>query len=246
MIEINLLPGSASKKKSRGGAGIDIRALATEWAGKVKEPVVVGSIAAVLIGIGGMAFMYVSQGRRETSLNERLEKAVSDSTRFSAVLKEQIRTAAKRDSVARTLNIIRTIDNNRYVWSHILDEVATALPPYTWLTKLEQTSAVVNAAAKQVPVKAAPGAAPAAATPAAAEESSKLEFRLVGNTVDIQALTRFMQTLESSPFVENVRLRRSELVVIDGKDVTEFELEGAFETPPPSVLRTVPFSASVR
>lgn len=242
MIEINLLPGAAKKKRSRGGAGLDIRALATEWATKVKDPIMLGSVGAAVVGIAAIAFMYFYQGKREADLTARLERAVSDSTRFAAVLREQIRTAAKRDSVSRTLRIIRSIDNNRYVWSHVLDEVSSALPPYTWLTRVEQTSMVVNAAARP----AGPPRPGVAAPPPVEPEDLTTEFRIVGNTVDIQALTRFMTTLESSPFVQNVRLLRSELVLIDGKDVTEFELAGAYETPPPSAVRTVPLSASVR
>lgn len=247
MIEINLLPGAAKKKRSRGGGGFDIKALAGEWVTKVKDPIMLGSVSAALVGLAAIAFMYIYQGRREAELTARLDKAVSDSTRFAAVLAEQMRTTAKRDSVARTLRIIRTIDNNRYVWAHVLDEISTALPPYTWLTRVEQTSNVVNAAAR--PPAARPGApaTPAPGGAAAAEpEEANTEFRLIGNTVDIQALTRFYKNLESSPFLQNVRLVRSELVVIDGKDVTEFELAGAYETPAPSVIRTVPLSASVR
>lgn len=245
MIEINLLPGAAKKKRSRGGGGFDIRAAGAEWIAKVKDPVAVGSVAAAAVGIAAIGFMYVSQGRRETTLAERLEKATTDSTRFAAVLAEQARTAAKRDSVVRTLRIIRAIDNNRYVWAHVLDEVSTALPPYTWLTRIEQTSTVVSAAAKVPETKPAPGTPAPKAAPEPDTES-RLDFRVIGNTVDIQALTRFMKTLESSPFVQNVQLRRSNLVQIDGKDVTEFELEGSYETPPPGVVHTVPLSASVR
>jgi Tfp pilus assembly protein PilN len=251
MIEINLLPGAAKKKRSRGAGGFDIKALAGEWATKVKDPILLGSAAAAILGFAAIGFMFVYQGRRERDLNTRLEKAVTDSTRFAAVLAEQIRTTAKRDSVARTLRIIRSIDNNRFVWSHILDEISNALPPYTWLTRVEQTSNIVNAAARPPAAKpGAPGAAAAPAAPVAAASAEpdepSTEFRLIGNTVDIQALTRFYKNLESSPFLQNVRLVRSELVVIDGKDVTEFELAGAYETPPPSVIRTVPLSASVR
>jgi Tfp pilus assembly protein PilN len=239
MIEINLLPGATKKKRSRGGAGFDLRGLVSEWSTKVKDPILMGSIGAAVVGLSAIAFMYFHQGSREASLTERLEKAVTDSTRFAAVLREQTRAAAKRDSVAKTLGIIRTIDNNRYVWAHILDEVATALPPYTWLSRVEQTSAVTSAAAKK------PDPKTAAAAPVV-EEEGRTEFRVVGNTVDMQALTRFMTTLENSPFVRDIRLRRSELVTIDGKEVTEFELDGAYESPPPGAIRTVPLSASVR
>ena len=42
-------------------------------------------------------------------------------------------------------------------------------------------------------------------------------MRLVGRTVDIQALTRFMKDLEASPFLTNVQLDKSELARRPGK-----------------------------
>ena len=39
------------------------------------------------------------------------------------------------------IEIIQAIDNNRYVWPHVLDEVSRSLPSYTWLTSMQQTSA---------------------------------------------------------------------------------------------------------
>jgi hypothetical protein len=73
-----------------------------------------------------------------------------------------------------------------------------------------------------------------------------VKFRLIGNTVDIQALTRFMKLLETSPFVANVQLARSEMVLIDGKEVTEFQLDAEYERPERAVLTTAPVSLSVR
>lgn len=245
MIEINLLPGG-SKRKKAAGAGLDIRALVAQVGSSIKDPYLIGAVAGVIIGLGAIAFMFLHQSRRERDLTARLEKAVSDSGRFAAVLTEQARISAKRDSVAKSLRIIRAIDNNRYIWPHLMDEVATALPPYTWLTSLEQTSVVQNIAARQPDKKPVPGAAVTGTSGGAVEEEGTLAFRIVGNTVDIQALTRFMKTLESSPFIRDVQLRRSEMAVVDGKDVTEFELDGSYEPPPPSVIRTVPLAGTVR
>lgn len=73
-----------------------------------------------------------------------------------------------------------------------------------------------------------------------------LRFRLVGQTIDIQALTTFMRQLESSPFIQSVTLAKSEIVMVDGKDVTQFELSAAYEVPSPGVIRTTPLVVPVR
>lgn len=73
-----------------------------------------------------------------------------------------------------------------------------------------------------------------------------LTFRVIGQTVDIQALTMFMRQLESSPFVQSVSLTKSEIVIVEGKDVTQFELTAAYEVPPAGVVQTSPLVVPVR
>ena len=76
--------------------------------------------------------------------------------------------------------------------------------------------------------------------------SAPQRFKIVGNTVDIQALTRFMKLLETSPFIQKVTLSKSELVVVEGKEITEFTLEAEYERPTPDAIVTAPVSLSVR
>ncbi|HEY0243649.1 MAG TPA: PilN domain-containing protein, partial [Gemmatimonadaceae bacterium] len=72
-----------------------------------------------------------------------------------------------------------------------------------------------------------------------AEASRATRFRIVGHTVDIQALTLFMKTLEASPFIQNVQLTRSDIALVDGKEVTEFNLEAESQKPPAFLVKTV-------
>ena len=71
-----------------------------------------------------------------------------------------------------------------------------------------------------------------------------IQFKVVGHTVDIQALTRFMKSLEASPFIQNVQLTRSDLVQAEGKEVTEFTLAAQTQAPPPFAIKTVPLIVS--
>ena len=64
---------------------------------------------------------------------------------------------AQRDSVARQIVIIRSLDGSRYIWPHVLDEVNKALTPYTWLKSLQQTSAVPTVAPEVEAGVAGPG-----------------------------------------------------------------------------------------
>jgi Tfp pilus assembly protein PilN len=155
----------------------------------------------------------------------------------------------------RQLQIIRTIDENRYNWAHILDEVSRALPAYTWLTVMEQTTtAPLPPGVDTLSAERQAVGAGAAAKKKASEEAKvdtinvhpPLGFRVVGQTVDIQALTMFMRQLEGSPFIQKVTLSKSEIVIVEGKDVTQFELSAEYEVPPPGVVRTTPLVVPVR
>lgn len=252
MIQINLLPGTRKKSKARGGP--DVLAALAGLVAQVKDPFLIAAVVSVAAAGGAVGTLFLAQTREAAQLAERERTAVQDSTRFAAVLGEKAKAQAQVDSVMRQLAVIREIDNNRYVWPHVMDEVSRALPPYTWLNSIEQISA--PPAAATVPT---PGAAPAAAGDSASAakpmkkplldddvETLALKFLITGTTVDIQALTRFMRVLEASPFVENVNLVKSSLVVADGREVTEFRLEAEYQSPDKASIQTVPVSLSVR
>jgi Tfp pilus assembly protein PilN len=245
MIEINLLPGS--KKKTKGSTGMNFAAIGQSIAARVKDPYLIGATTTAILAVAIVGFMFLSQSSRESSLREKEQKAVQDSTRYAAVLREKARAEAQRDTVARQLNIIRSIDNNRFVWPHLLDEISRALPPYTWLTTVAQTSMPQSAAAIPLPkpgAEEAPAAKKKSIDTVAVEDT--LKFRLVGNTIDVQALTRFMTLLEASPFVKNVNLIKLTPVIEADKQVAEFFLEAEFQKPDSSAIRVVPVLQTLR
>lgn len=249
MIEINLLPGARRKARRGGGTSFDLAASLASVRERIRQPWLIGSVAVASIAIAAVAFLYVQQTRRETKVEEALQKAVQDSTRFASVLREREKAEARRDTVLRSLNLIRAIDDDRYIWPHILDEVSHALPPYTWLVSLGYS----GLGQAQTPIQTL---APSAPSDSAGKKKRKplgtvvardtIHVRVVGNTVDIQALTRFMKQLESSPFLEQVQLAKSERANDNGKEVTQFQLDMMYTRPDPSMVRRVPLAVSVK
>lgn len=249
MLEINLAPGNRKAARSKGK--ISIPALLASVTGNIRDPWLITSAASVVLSVAVVGALYASQSNRAGEIEQRIENAVRDSTRYAKVLDARQKLTAERDSVHRQLQIIRSIDDNRYNWAHILDEVSRALPAYTWLTSIEQTS--------KPPLPPAPDSS-ATATKSRGAAAKKdpapkadtvlvhpdLTFRVVGQTVDIQALTMFMRQLESSPFIQRVALTKSEIVIVDGKDVTQFELTAAYEVPPAGVIQTTPMTVPLR
>ena len=241
MIEINLLDPDG--EGAGGGIAESLAAFGARTRTLVGDPYLTGAVVAALLAVGGGGLLYTSQARADVALAAREQRATADSTRYAALLAARRAAGAERDSVQRQLGVITAIDSARYAWAHVLDEVSRALPPYTWLTAVQQTSAPPLPAA---PRKDAKSAATATADKPAGDKSGRpdsvvsrtLAFRIVGQTVDIQALTAFMRDLEASPFVQHVQLARSEAAQVDGKDVTEFTLDAELQTPPRDLLRT--------
>lgn len=245
MIEINLLPGG---RKSKGhGTRPDLKAVFASGAARIRDPFLAAALICLVIGGGGVAWMFTSQRSEAAEITARAEQAQRDSARFAAVIGERRLAEAQRDSVRRTLHIIRTIDDDRFVWAHVLDEVSRALPPYTWLRSVAQVVPAAPPSAPPAPQKKdGKDAKDANASADSVDTPAPLRFRVVGHTVDIQALTRFMKMLEYSPFVQHVQLARSELVNADGKEVTEFTLDAEYQRPDSSALQTVAVTLPVR
>jgi Tfp pilus assembly protein PilN len=272
MIEINLLPGDAKKKK-RGkattGSGFKMEIHPGRWfaglSDKITDKYMLGAIGAAGAAGALIVLMFISQTARAALLDARENKAVKDSAQYSAVLTAKAKAEATRDSLYQQIAIIKSIDDSRYLWSHLMYEISNALPQYTWLIEVSQTSAPKSVAMADTTVKK--GAATTADTAGQAAKSPRqrqlerdrakraradslladarqLSFKIVGHTVDIQALTRFMKSLEASPFIQNVQLTRSDLVQAEGKEVTEFTLVAETQSPPPFVIKTVPLVVS--
>ncbi len=246
MIEINLLPGATRKGRSGGMQASELIASASQIA---SDKYTMGAAGGVIAALAIIGFLYIHQGRVGADLDERELKATQDSSRYSALITAKTRAEASRDSLFQQLSIIKSIDDTRFLWSHVMEELSGALPPYTWLTSVTQTSIPPSAAAADTS-KAGQNAQKKKGPDAIRERRARsdsllaaaksVKFRVIGNTVDIQALTRFIKALEGSAFIQNVQLARSDLVVKDGKEVTEFQLDAETQTPPPYAVKTVP------
>ena len=248
MIQVNLLPGSASKSQRRD---FNISGMFSGAASSISDKYLVsavGTVSAVVLTVG---FLFMGQSSRERTLVEREQRAMQDSARYKVVLQAKAQAEAKRDSLYQQVAIIKSIDDSRFLWPHLLEEISNSLPQYTWLTVVTQTSAPPSsafqdttrrAAAKDTAGKSKEAIAAekkARADSVLAEASRATKFRIVGHTVDIQALTLFMKTLEASPFIQNVQLTRSDIALVDGKEVTEFHLEAESQKPPAFLVKTV-------
>jgi Tfp pilus assembly protein PilN len=242
MIEINLLPGARKKKPARQ-ASFDMSGSLAGLSGRFKDGVLIGSIAAGLLGSGALGWMYWSQTQETEQLTVELEQARRDSVANQKLFIENVRAEAMRDTLLRQVNLIRGLDQDRYIWPHVMEEVSRALPQYTWLRSLVISGTPqgsVNQAAPP-PKTAASADTTKLARPVSIATSIKPDsvmVKILGQTVDIQAVPRFMSDLEASPFLGGpVSLQSTELAKEQQQDVTQFQLTFLYTRPDTAQLR---------
>ena len=86
--------------------------------------------------LGWLGFVFLGTTRELSALEPQLEQSRAENKRFKAFLAEKRHQETIRDSLVAQIGTIRTVDGDRYVWPHLLDEVTRALPAYTWLVDL--------------------------------------------------------------------------------------------------------------
>jgi Tfp pilus assembly protein PilN len=257
MIEINLLPGARKPKRS-AGPSVDVGAMFSGAMARVTDPFLIIALVGVVLGLGAVAVQYVLLGRSASAVTERQTQATADSTRFAVVLAERSLAEAQRDSIGRQFSFIHAVDGARFTWAHLLSELNTALPAYTWLIRITQTSPVISVVSRDTMAgKVVDTSSAAAKRPkrtktieeleaSAAAAVPRLSIRVIGQTVDVGAVTRLWRTLEASPFIEGVSLVGTDIKLADGREVTEFTLDMTYQIPAPSAIRTVPLKVAVR
>jgi Tfp pilus assembly protein PilN len=236
MIEINLLPG---KKKAPKGAGMklslpDFKGLLAQ----VKDPWLLGAIAAWVVVGGGGALLFITDRARLAAAESRLESVRNEKRRYDVVISQKRQAERVRDSLLSEINVIRSIDADRYIWPHVLDQTTKALPPYTWITSMQTASAIV-----------APGASPANGPQTIEHDSTgrpTVKVSIRGRTVDIQAYTTYLRQLAASPWFTDVTPAASQTVIEADRPVTEFTVTVSYRVADSVYIRTVPLVQSVR
>jgi Tfp pilus assembly protein PilN len=220
MITINLKPGS-KRAKAGGSLAGGIGALKS-LPGRVKDPWPMAALIVVAITAIGLALIGFGSASKVSSLEDELTTARAENRRFKTFLVEKKRAEAARDSVVQQIATIRSVDGDRYVWPHILDEVTRAVPPFTWLTSV-------------TPIQA-----PVSLDTTATIVPSAVSFQVLGRTMDIQGFTRFMRQLEDSPWLRDVTVVNTTIEIDHGRAVTAFTLRVGYDRPGKASAATPP------
>ena len=159
-----------------------------------------------------------------------LQQARNDERTYRGLLNEKRRMESLRDSLVIELEAINAIDSDRYIWPHILSEVTRALPDFTWLAALDNISTTLQ----PLPDGTMP------------EGPIPIRFSVEGRTSDIQAYTRFVRLLGSSPWLTNIQPGATPTVMAEEREVIAFQIQGAFQRADSAFVRMVPVTDVVR
>ena len=213
MIEIDLL----EQRRSRRPGAED----ATRWRWTrilPRDGWMIGSVVVVLGAAFAAVYPFVTAGDGAPTAALRLEAAIRDSVQIAAVVAGARALESRRDSMAGRIDAILELDARRYVWAHLMDEVAGALPREAWLTRVAHLPPV----------------------------EGKHRIQIEGGVVGSLALTRFWNRLEASPFIRDVRLANSERIARPLPQAAEgshqFVLEAEFEHPDADLIELIPFA----
>jgi Tfp pilus assembly protein PilN len=245
MITVNLRPNLKRRRAGSPfqGAMQGVRGLGS----KIKDPLLLLAVASWVGVLGWLGFVVVGTSRELNALEPQLEATRAENKRFKAFLTEKRHQETIRDSLVAQISVIRHVDGDRYVWSHVLDEVTKALPAYTWLIDVGTAAAAATPGTPPAPSAATPASHKAADSAANAPPApSVIQFEVNGRTVDIQAYTRFLRQLEASPWVTDVTPVSAQTVVEKERPVTAFTIRATYKQADSAYIRTVPLSQSVR
>ncbi|MEX0892046.1 MAG: PilN domain-containing protein [Gemmatimonadota bacterium] len=208
MIEINLLPGSAKRSRRRAGGGLP---------GKLKgaklpefDRLMAFAVAMWLVVPALTLWMFLGQRSTLADLQAQYDGAVQDSINLSAVYAQvQVLDSIRRD-VADRVAVIETIDEARYNWAHLMDEISRAVPDYLWLDNVQDITG---------------GADP-----------MQPSMSIAGKAANMFAVTAFMNNLSASYFIGDVRFIGTDQMLDNEKLVYSFTVEADYSAPPPDVI----------
>lgn len=212
MIEVNLHPGEGGKKRGGGGlSDLSVSLPDLEGIGGLEtlrsDPWHASFLLFLVVVPLVVGFLWYQQSQRADRLNQRLDEALADSARLADLRALSDSITARREEIQDRIALVRELDQNRFAWPHLMDEVSRALPSRAWLTGIERQSGLPN-----------------------------LRVRLEGAGASPLVITDFVRALEGSTFVGEVRIVNSQRQQVEGMEAQSFTLSVTYREPPTSAV----------
>jgi type IV pilus assembly protein PilN len=123
MVRINLLP----REEKPSGAAI-------VW-GRVFVWTLIGAALVLIAGAG----LHIFRSYEISTLKSDIEEAVAEQEKYreQAALVDALKV--KRKQITQRIEVIETLDQNRHLRVHLLDELARSVPEYVWLQRFHES-----------------------------------------------------------------------------------------------------------
>lgn len=208
MIDVNLHPSRARKrrKRRRGLSGLSFEmpdfgnvAVLDTFRGDPWNAAMIASFIVVPVVV---IFLWLQQRSEAEELQARLDGALADSARLAEQLALNDSLTRRRAQIRSRIQVVRQLDQNRYVWPHVLDEISAALPRDAWLDAVRQQSPLPD-----------------------------LQVQLTGIAGTPLVVTDYVRNLERSPYVGEVQIVGTSKQMEDGVATQAFTLNISYVTP---------------
>jgi len=202
MIEVNLHP-EGSKRRRRGRRRLPgPPAWLTGRPAGGRDAWSTAAMAVPAIVLLFIGWLWLSQRSQRGDLEARLAEAVEDSARLSDLRTLSDSLIAREADIRQRLDLIQGLDDGRFVWPHLLDELSRALPSYVWLTAVRLNSPLPD-----------------------------LRVQVDGMAANPLAITAFVRRLQESPYVGDVRILGSQEQALQGFSAHSFKLIVGYAEP---------------
>ena len=212
MIEVNLHPtGGKARKGGRKKFSVPAWADRSRAAGEGRDPWTVAAVTAFVVAGLAIGGMWYAQRSDAAELEMRLEEAREDSTRLADLRVLSDSLIDRERQIRERLELVRGLDEGRFIWPHLLDEISSALPQYTWLTAIRVATPLPD-----------------------------LTVQIDGVAANPLAVTRFVRNLQASEYVRQVRIMGSQQAEVENVAAQAFKLLVSYEQPAQETALTPP------
>ncbi len=133
MIRIDLLPKEERVRRRRAPKVPEVR---------VRVPVRAGTfviIGIVLVAIFVMGFFFFQQKMQIRKLTTEIADMRAQLRELAEAVRMVKELTERQEEIEDWLDVIRDLNKNRFLRAHLLDELATFLPEYSWLSSLTES-----------------------------------------------------------------------------------------------------------
>ncbi len=198
MIQINLLPSEYRRRRSN---------LAVSKSMLAGVAVAVGLVVA----LGGISYY---QSLRLASVNQDIAKIEAKTEQMREDIQLVDRLVDVKTRILRRMSAIEKLDRDRAAWVQNLEDLATVIPDFLWLSEFHQgeEKSALNTRKKDKNANA----------DSLANLNNKLT--LSGFSYTVSSLANFILNLQDSPRFSDVRLNYAKMTDLNERKVYDFQV----------------------